>query len=68
MWGKGAKETIEMLKVELGNDVKVVTIGPAGENMTAAGILLADNDATGSAGFGSVMGSKRLKAIAVRGS
>jgi aldehyde:ferredoxin oxidoreductase len=68
LWGKGTKETIEMLKVELGNDVKVVTIGPAGENMTAAGILLADNDATGSAGFGSVMGSKRLKAIAVRGS
>lgn len=68
LWGKGAKETIDILKAELGSDVKVVTIGPAGEHMTSAGILLADGDAAGSAGFGSVMGSKRLKAIAVRGS
>jgi len=68
LWGKGAKETIEAIKAELGKDVKVVAIGPAGENMVKDAILLADNDATGSAGFGSVMGSKRLKAIAVRGS
>jgi len=68
LWGQGAKQSIDMIKAAMGNDVKVVAIGPAGENMTAAGILLADNDAAGSAGFGSVMGSKRLKAIAVRGS
>lgn len=66
LWGKGAIETREILKSELGNSVKVVAIGPAGENMVTTASLLADNDASGSGGLGSVMGSKRLKAIAVK--
>jgi len=68
LWGKGARETREILKSELGNAVRVVAIGPAGENMVTAASLLADNDASGSGGLGAVMGSKRLKAIAVKGS
>ena len=47
--------------------MRVVAIGPAGENLVSAGGLLADADASGSAGLGAVMGSKNLKAIAVRG-
>jgi len=68
LWGKGARETREILKSELGSSVRVVAIGPAGENMVTTASLLADNDASGSGGLGAVMGSKRLKAIAVKGS
>ncbi|MCX5999584.1 MAG: hypothetical protein NTU41_08365, partial [Chloroflexi bacterium] len=67
LWGKGAIETRELLKSKLGDSVKVVAIGPAGENMVATASLLADNDASGSGGLGAVMGSKKLKAIAVKG-
>jgi aldehyde:ferredoxin oxidoreductase len=48
--------------------MRVVACGPAGENMVVYASLLADEDASGSGGFGAVMGSKRLKAIVVRGS
>ncbi|MCK4820157.1 hypothetical protein KA005_30610, partial [bacterium] len=46
---------------------KVAAIGPAGENLVNMAVVLADEDSAGSAGFGAVMGSKRLKAIAVNG-
>ncbi len=68
LWGKTSTEVRSMLKSELGSSVRVVSCCPAGENMVPFAILLADNDAAGSGGFGAVMGSKRLKAIAVRGS
>ena len=66
LWGKGAIETRETLKSELGGPVKVVAIGPAAENMAVMATLLADNDASGSGGLGAVMGSKKLKAIVVK--
>jgi aldehyde:ferredoxin oxidoreductase len=66
LWGKGAIETRETLKSELGGTVKVVAIGPAAENMAVMATLLADNDASGSGGLGAVMGSKKLKAIVVK--
>lgn len=67
LWGKGAIDTREVLKGELGKSVRVVAIGPAGENMVSTASLLADNDASGSSGLGAVMGSKNLKAIVVKG-
>jgi len=67
LWGKGAVETREILKRELGDSVRVVAIGPAGENLVSMATLLADGDAAGAGGLGAVMGSKRLKAIAVKG-
>jgi len=67
LWGKGAVETRGTLKTELGDSVKVVAIGPAGENLVNTANLMADNDASGSAGLGAVMGSKRLKAVVVKG-
>jgi len=66
VWGRGAIKTREVLKSELGDSARVVTIGPAGENLAVMAALLADNDASGSAGLGAVMGSKKLKAIVVR--
>jgi len=68
LWGKGTIEAREMLKAELGGSVNVVATGPAGENLVAFASVLADKDASGSSGLGAVMGAKKLKAIALRGS
>jgi aldehyde:ferredoxin oxidoreductase len=65
LWGKGAIESRETLKMDLGKDIRVVTIGPAGDNMAVMANVIADDDASGAGGFGAVMGSKKLKAIAV---
>ncbi|MDO8491417.1 MAG: aldehyde ferredoxin oxidoreductase N-terminal domain-containing protein [Dehalococcoidia bacterium] len=65
LWGKGAIDTREILKSELGSSLNVVACGQAGEHMAVASGLLADMDSTGSGGMGAVMGSKTLKAIAV---
>jgi aldehyde:ferredoxin oxidoreductase len=67
LWGKGAAETREMLKGDLGESTGIVATGPAGENTVTFASLLADDDSSGSSGFGAVMGSKKLKAVAVRG-
>jgi aldehyde:ferredoxin oxidoreductase len=47
---------------------RLLSIGPGGENGTRIGIVFSDVESSASFGFGSVMGSKNLKAIAVRGS
>jgi aldehyde:ferredoxin oxidoreductase len=65
LWGKGAIETREELKAELGDAARVATIGPAGENLAAMATILADQDSSGSGGLGAAMGSKKLKAIVV---
>ncbi|MEE8470458.1 MAG: aldehyde ferredoxin oxidoreductase N-terminal domain-containing protein, partial [Dehalococcoidia bacterium] len=68
LWGKSTIETRETLKEQLGSSVNVAAIGPAGENLITFASVLADNDASASSGLGAVMGSKNLKAVAVRGS
>lgn len=68
LWGMDTVETRKALKSELGDSARVVAIGPAGENLVSFAVVLADDDATGSSGMGAVMGSKRLKAVAVKGS
>jgi aldehyde:ferredoxin oxidoreductase len=60
-------ETCETLRAELGPGTRVLAIGPAGENRVSFSTLLADDGASASGGFGAVMGSKMLKAIAVAG-
>jgi aldehyde:ferredoxin oxidoreductase len=67
LWGKSAIEAGDSLKAELGKDVSVLTIGPAAENLVAFATMLTDDGASGASGFGSVMGSKKLKAIVVAG-
>ena len=66
-WLKSALEVRQTLKGDLGREVRVLATGPAGDNRVVFAGLLADNDASGSSGFGAVMGSKKLKAIAVHG-
>ncbi len=68
LWGKGAMSAERALHDALGEDFQVATIGPAGENQVAyACISHFYGRQAGRTGIGAVMGSKRLKAIAVRG-
>ncbi len=66
--GMSTYDTIDAIKSELGDDVTVLTTGPAGENMVVFATIFGEGGASGSSGLGSVMGSKNLKAIAVKGS
>ncbi len=70
LWGKNTKETQKVIREELGDEkVRLALIGPGGENMVPyACIMHGLYDAAGRGGLGAVMGSKNLKAIAVRGS
>ena len=67
LWQKTAVEVRHGLKEDMGREVRVLATGPAGDNRVVFAGLLADGDASGSSGFGAVMGSKKLKAIAVQG-
>lgn len=67
LWGQGAIESREILKGELDSTVRVAAIGQGGENMAVMANIIADNDAAGSKGLGAVLGSKMLKAVAVKG-
>jgi aldehyde:ferredoxin oxidoreductase len=66
--GKLVSETDAILKEELGDpDARIIAIGPAGENLVAGAIPLELHRAAGACGTGSVLGSKNLKAVVVRG-
>jgi len=69
LWGKVTGEVQEILKEE--NDEKllrIAQIGPGGEKLVRYACIINDlRDAAGRTGLGAVMGSKQLKAIAVRG-
>ena len=69
LWGKDSNETEDVLKAELGKDVNLACIGPAGEAMSLISCVMNDKGrAAGRSGVGAVMGSKKLKAIVVKGS
>ncbi len=69
LWGKITGEAEAVLREELGDDkIEVLQIGPAGENLVRfAALINMSNRANGRTGMGAVMGSKNLKAVAVRG-
>ncbi|MEE9612734.1 MAG: aldehyde ferredoxin oxidoreductase C-terminal domain-containing protein, partial [Desulfatiglandales bacterium] len=69
LWGLDTWETETHLKIELGsNKLKVLSIGPGGENGSLfAGIITDRDHAAGRTGMGTIMGSKNLKAIVVKG-
>jgi aldehyde:ferredoxin oxidoreductase len=68
IWGKSTSETDRAIRSDLGDDaVKVLCIGPAGEKLVRFACLCSDYGFGGRTGLGAVMGSKNLKAIAVRG-
>jgi aldehyde:ferredoxin oxidoreductase len=68
LWGQGVKETTHSIKGDLGKDFNVACIGLAGEKLVKYASIMNDvHRALGRCGLGAVMGSKRLKAIAVAG-
>jgi aldehyde:ferredoxin oxidoreductase len=69
LWGHNTKETQEKIRSEIGEPkARVAMIGPGGENLVRyACIMHGLFDAAGRGGTGAVMGSKNLKAVAVRG-
>lgn len=69
LWGKGIHYTETELKNIIGDDkIKTASIGPAGENLVKYAAIINESDhAAGRCGLGAVMGSKKLKSIAVRG-
>jgi len=69
LWGRITGEVEATLKEELGDDkIEVLQVGPAGEKgVRFAALINMSNRANGRTGMGAVMGSKNLKAVAVRG-
>lgn len=68
-WLKGLKtmEAERKVKNKLGEEFRVLTIGPAGEELAPIAGIFTDQRCAGRGGAGAVMGSKNLKAIAVKG-
>ena len=68
VWGQNTHATEDLLRATLGRDFKFVSIGPAGEKLVRFAAIINDkNRAAGRSGVGAVMGSKKLKAVAVHG-
>ena len=69
LWGKTIGESQRIIRQELGDQlVRTAQIGPAGENLVRYACIINDlRHAAGRTGMGAVMGSKNLKAIALRG-
>ncbi len=68
LWGKDCLKTEDMLKSAHGKETSVACIGPSGEQMSRiAAVINEKGRAAGRSGVGAVMGSKKLKAVAVRG-
>lgn len=69
LWGKDSGETQDLIRQELGDDrIRVATIGQAGENLVRYACVLNElKHVNGRSGLGAIMGSKNLKAVAVRG-
>jgi len=69
LWGKTVWETEDMIRESCGdNDVRIASIGKAGENGVMFACIVNDKDrAAGRSGVGTVLGSKNLKAVCLRG-
>ncbi|MDF9409072.1 aldehyde ferredoxin oxidoreductase family protein [Pelotomaculum isophthalicicum JI] len=69
LWGADVRETNDKLKDKLGNETSIACIGPAGENLVKFASVMNDGHrALGRGGLGAVMGAKKLKAVAAKGS
>jgi len=70
LWGKDALKTGQLIQEQIGDEnVSVASIGPAGEQLVKFANITNDTyRQAGRTGMGAVMGSKNLKAVAVRGS
>jgi aldehyde:ferredoxin oxidoreductase len=68
VWGLKTTDTQQIIKNEIKDqNVRIACIGPAGENLCKTACIINELRAAGRKGLGAVMGSKNLKAIAIRG-
>ncbi|MBN2239447.1 MAG: aldehyde ferredoxin oxidoreductase family protein [Dehalococcoidales bacterium] len=68
LWGKDCFTTEDMIKQECGEDAESVSIGVSGEKISLISCIITRRGAAaGRSGVGAVMGSKKLKAVAARG-
>ncbi len=68
LWGMDRVEARKRLIAARGNDYSIASIGPAGENLVRyANLMFEPEHYAGRGGFGAVLGSKLIKAVAVRG-
>ena len=68
LWGMDTRKTVEVIARATHRQARVACIGPAGENQVRFAAIINDADrAAARSGVGAVMGSKNLKAIAIRG-
>ena len=67
LWGRHCDASEEYLRTRFGNRYQFAVIGPAGERLVRFATVSHDGRHAGRGGSGAVMGSKNLKAIAVRG-
>jgi aldehyde:ferredoxin oxidoreductase len=69
LWGMKTFDCQRTIKNDLKDqNIRVACIGPAGENLSRMACIVNETRAAGRKGLGAVMGSKNLKAIALRGS
>jgi aldehyde:ferredoxin oxidoreductase len=68
LWGLSNSEAQRRLRERLGSDYQIATIGPGGERQVRYATISHDGRHAGRGGSGAVLGSKNIKAIAVRGS
>lgn len=68
VWGTSCSEAQSQLHERYGSDFSTAVIGPAGENQVRYATISHDGRHAGRGGSGTVLGSKNLKAVLVRGS
>jgi aldehyde:ferredoxin oxidoreductase len=68
LWGLGVSALEDRLTARHGQDIQICSIGPAGEKLALSACIMNDKErAAGRSGLGAVMGSKKLKAVVVKG-
>jgi aldehyde:ferredoxin oxidoreductase len=67
LWGMNSDQVESALRARIGSAFQVAAIGPAGERLVRYATLSHDGRHAGRGGSGAVLGSKNVKAIAVRG-
>ncbi len=68
LWGQGVTSLEDRLTERHGRDIQICSIGPAGEKRSLTACIMNDKErAAGRSGLGAVMGSKKLKAVVVKG-
>jgi len=68
LWGLNVSDLEDRLKERHGEEVEIASIGTAGEKMSLTACIMNDKErAAGRSGLGAVMGSKKLKAVVVKG-